>query len=425
MAGKVATKTAKKSADQVPALDVTDASRRLSDSKLRAAAFTASTENTLNTQQSAQSNANPVVPSSAVGPDVAATTSVELPPWLHAPLSQLHARFKKGRLPHALLVHAAPGMGKRLLVEALVAVLLCENRGEEISEQAKQEASEEPGGEATASLACGDCNSCLQLASGNHTDYRLLIPPEDKQSIVVDDTRSFINWTLLTSNSKSGVKIGVVDSVDVMNRSAVNSLLKTLEEPAAGTIIICIANWPGSLPATITSRCQMVPVPKGTASEVEQWLSGAGVDNAAVALQRADGSVFQAFNSQAPGRQEQQARLQRSFCDIVSARAGIAVWVERLAKESPTDCLEAYLSYTADILRVSQGAEKYCRNPDLIDMWKSTAPLLSTEQWFALFDRLQALHRIDNSSIKIQPVLETIFAVIWQQRSKQVESHGA
>ena len=372
----------------------------MSGLKLRTSAFTSGSSAVVNDTQAD----HPVAEKAGIA---------SLPPWLKLPLSQVYKRFNNGNLAHALLVHGAPGTGKRLLVEALVAMLLCEDLPQ----------SEESSG--VAPQACGTCNACRQLSSGNHTDYRLLNPPEDKNTINVGDTRGFVSWALLTANSKTGIKVGVVESVEVMNRNAANSLLKTLEEPAAGTFIICIANWPGSLPATITSRCQFVAVPVSSGSETEQWLVDAGVSDVAMALRLADGAAIRALAEQTPDRQEQLQRLQRSFCDIVAARAGIAVWVERLAKESPTDCLEAYLSFTADIVRVNQGTCEFCKHLNFVDEWKSVAPLLSSEQWFTLFDRLQGLYRIDNASIKIQPVLETIFAVIWQQRSKQLESQGA
>lgn len=391
-----------KASDAQPVFAVTDASLRLSKAKLRDTAFAVAGRNKTEAQQNESSSDDELL------------SLHELPPWLATPLAQIHRRFKKNSLPHALLVHGAPGSGKRLLVEAIVALLLCESTFESAT------ADDSP-----ALQACGICNACSQLRSGNHTDYRLLVPTEDRKIIRVGDTREFVNWALLTANSRNGVKVGVIDSVDIMNINAANSLLKTLEEPAAGTFIICIANWPGSLPATITSRCQLLPVPSSRGPDVERWLKSAGITDPAVALQRADGAAVRALDEQSPGREQQRVRLQRSFCDIVSARAGITVWVERLAKETPGDCLQAYLSFTADILRVKQGAEQYCRHLDLVDEWKNVAPLLSSAQWFTLFDRLSRLHRMDSASIKIQPVLETIFAVIWQQRSKQLESPGA
>jgi len=333
------------------------------------------------------------------------------PPWLISSLSQMGERRRAGKLPHALLVHGAPGSGKRLLVEVLVAMFLCE-RIDETS--------------APDSLACGECGSCLQLASGNHPDFRLLQPesatdkPAERPSaeIKVDATREFVQWTQLTANDSRGRKVGVIDSFDSMNKASANAILKTLEEPARGTLIVAITDWPMSTYPTLTSRCQLVAINPLASDENEmlQWLGLAGVPDAKEALRRTAGAPLHALAEQQ--EQEKQAQFQRSFCDIVNARAGIGVWVERLAAEDPEDCLLAYLGFSAEMIRIKLGAEKYCTNQHLLSEWETAANCMSTAQWFALRDRLTALYRGHHSSIKVQPVLETIFAAIWQQRSE-------
>lgn len=346
------------------------------------------------------------------------------PPWLHTPYKQITTRRHNAQVPHALLVHGAPGSGKHVLVEALAAMLLCENLAsvffsETSAEVSAKTAADNAENQADIALACGECSACRQLASGNHVDFRVLKPLGDAKGIAVDPTRDFIHWTSLTGSNAHGIKVGVIDSVDVMNKASANAILKTLEEPAAGSVLICIADWPAALPATITSRCQLLPVGVTDNEVLHNWLASAGITDVAAALKLAGGAPLAAIHEQTPERREQLAQLQRSFCDIVSARAGIAVWVERLvqAKYSPTDCLLAYLGFTADIIRVNQGAEKYCTFSQYVEDWKSITNHLTTEQWFTLLDRLTALYRLDNPSIKVQPVLETIFAVIWQQRS--------
>ena len=66
-----------------------------------------------------------------------------------------------GRLPHAMLLGGPAGLGKTAFAEALVARLLCEQMGDE-----------------AASSACGRCNSCNWLRTGNHPDFRLVQPEE-------------------------------------------------------------------------------------------------------------------------------------------------------------------------------------------------------------------------------------------------------
>jgi DNA polymerase III subunit delta' len=54
------------------------------------------------------------------------------------------------------------------------------------------------------------------------------------------------------------VRVGIVDAADEMNANAANALLKTLEEPPAGGVLILISHMPGRLLPTIRSRCRKV-----------------------------------------------------------------------------------------------------------------------------------------------------------------------
>ncbi|MDP5019044.1 MAG: AAA family ATPase, partial [Dolichospermum sp.] len=67
-----------------------------------------------------------------------------------------------------------------------------------------------------------------------------------------------ITQFLATSPLIAPYKIVVVENAERMPPTAANALLKTLEEPISGTIIL-ISSQPQRLLATITSRCQLVP----------------------------------------------------------------------------------------------------------------------------------------------------------------------
>src|SRR3954471_4848761 len=75
-------------------------------------------------------------------------------PWHRAALTRLLA--DRARLPHALLVHGAPGIGKVEFARALAESVLCESPRE--------------------GLACGQCPSCHWFSQGNHPDFREVVP---------------------------------------------------------------------------------------------------------------------------------------------------------------------------------------------------------------------------------------------------------
>lgn len=72
--------------------------------------------------------------------------------------------------------------------------------------------------------------------------------------IRVDDVRT-INEFLSKRSSQDGWRIVLVDSIDDMNASSANAILKILEEPPHKTIIILISHNPNRLLPTIKSRC--------------------------------------------------------------------------------------------------------------------------------------------------------------------------
>ena len=137
-------------------------------------------------------------------------------PWQISAWQQLHARMENGTLPHALLVCGAAGTGKAHFAQAFAALALCRH-----PEKAH---------------ACGHCGSCHQLAAAAHPDYHPVTIPEDKTAILVDQIRE-LSQTLALTSQHNGRKIGLLTPADAMNANAANSLLKTLEEPSAGTLL--------------------------------------------------------------------------------------------------------------------------------------------------------------------------------------------
>ena len=82
-----------------------------------------------------------------------------------------------------------------------------------------------------------------------------------------------------------------------MNRHSANSLLKTLEEPAASTILILISYQPASLPVTIRSRCQKSSFNQVDRQLVSGWLNEQINDpeRTAALLDLADGAPLKAL----------------------------------------------------------------------------------------------------------------------------------
>lgn len=157
-------------------------------------------------------------------------------PWLAPSWTDLVRRQEQGRIGHAYLFSGREGLGKGALADTLAAGLLCETSAGTLE-------------------TCGHCRGCLLQQAGNHPDFRLVGLEDERKSIVIDQIRELIEFFTLKSHY-GGRKIGIVNPADSMNNAAANALLKLLEEPPAGALLVLVAHRPALLPATIVSRCQ-------------------------------------------------------------------------------------------------------------------------------------------------------------------------
>lgn len=93
--------------------------------------------------------------------------------------------------------------------------------------------------------------------SGFSGDIHVLKILEGKQNISIEQTRDFIKMLGLSSFLNS-YKVGIIRGAERLSLEAANALLKTLEEPRGKAIIILTVDDLSALPATITSRGQVI-----------------------------------------------------------------------------------------------------------------------------------------------------------------------
>ena len=158
-------------------------------------------------------------------------------------LETLRQSLLNGRLHHAYLFIGPDGIGKRTLALALAQAIHC--------------------GELEGDL-CGKCGACRAIQTGNHADVRVLEPLSNKKDISIQQVRELEK--MLSFRSFSGRrKMAIIDSATLMNWPAQNALLKTLEEPPQGCILILIASNAGGLLPTVRSRVfalSFAPLPR-------------------------------------------------------------------------------------------------------------------------------------------------------------------
>ncbi|MEI6548281.1 MAG: DNA polymerase III subunit delta' [Burkholderiales bacterium] len=221
-------------------------------------------------------------------------------PWHQSTL--LEALHGARRLPHALLLRGASGIGKTRYAQALAASLLCETPLDD-------------------GLACGRCLSCGWVAADTHPDLRQLtrlVDDDGKQAneIRIDQVRALAEF-LGVGSHRGGRRLVLIDPADAMNHVTANALLKTLEEPGDGLFFILVANRPDALAATIRSRCQSRLLASPGPEVATDWIkgeTGCSTSEAQAWLAMAGGSPLQAIRFAEPA----QASAHRTMLEAIA-----------------------------------------------------------------------------------------------------------
>jgi DNA polymerase-3 subunit delta' len=151
-------------------------------------------------------------------------------------LETLRLALAHGRLHHAYLFVGAAGLGKKTIGLSLAKAIHCSVASGDF---------------------CGECADCARIQAGNHPDVRLIEPLAGKKEISIQQIRELEKELNLRSFS-GNKKIVILDPATLMNLSAQNALLKTLEEPPNDSLLILIAASVGELLPTLRSRCLRV-----------------------------------------------------------------------------------------------------------------------------------------------------------------------
>lgn len=116
---------------------------------------------------------------------------------------------------------------------------------------------------------CNSCLSCRKIDNGNHPDVKIINPLGAWMKI--DQIRDLQKW-IVYRPLEGKRKVYILTEVDCMNLEAANCLLKTLEEPAAASVLLLITSNLDALLPTIRSRCQIIDFHPLAIPELAEYL---------------------------------------------------------------------------------------------------------------------------------------------------------
>ena len=144
----------------------------------------------------------------------------------------LRNAIEQDRAAHAFLFSGVRGVGKTTTARILAKALNCAN--------------------GPTPNPCGECSSCLEIASSTSLD---VLEIDGASNNGVEQVREIIEASRYAP-SRDRFKIYIIDEVHMLTTPAFNALLKTLEEPPPRVKFIFATTEYHKIPDTILSRCQ-------------------------------------------------------------------------------------------------------------------------------------------------------------------------
>lgn len=219
----------------------------------------------------------------------------KLYPWQNESWQSLQSL--RARLPNALLLKGAKGLGKLELAVIFAQALLCQKP-------------------TTSGMPCETCPACHWFEQNSHPDFRLIQPEalsqndnalspvaekkeskkKPSQEISVEQIRALAGFTNLSAH-QGGRRVVIIHPAESMNTNSANALLKTLEEPTDQLLFILVTHKPQQLLPTILSRCLTLAIPIPPLEISTAWLTAQGVKNPTTALAHTGYSPLQSLAS--------------------------------------------------------------------------------------------------------------------------------
>jgi DNA polymerase-3 subunit delta' len=345
----------------------------------------------------------------------------------------LSKSFESGKLAHAYLITGADKVGKRTLALDMACMVNSEPVVDMFGEAPNIDLSTSPQAD--------------RIRRGIHSDVRVIdvdteLEKDDRAKLENRDGtqrgRKNISISHILEIKRDATltpfeglsKVFIVDDAPTISGRGLNTLLKTLEEPAEGVLIILLAPSAESLPETVVSRCQRIDLRPVDPKEIESHLIERfeADEEQASSLSRlargCPGWAIDAMNDATIVDAHNQAVLR--FAEIVTGnveerfryarQTGGQFWRDRDAVLAE---MQRWLEWWRDVAMMRHKLNDHVTNFEWSDLLSEIAVQLNEEQISAAITSVQdALIALESNAVP-QLVLEVMMLDLpWADPSK-------
>jgi DNA polymerase-3 subunit delta' len=312
--------------------------------------------------------------------------------WLDKHLAQWRTSISSDHKPQAVIISGHQGMGKRALLDQILADLLCQ--------QAEQ--------------ACGACQNCRLQQLGSHPDIKRLLP--EKHLIKVSMVREITGFFTSTPHC-SAHKVAVIEQAHLMNTAAANALLKILEEPPASGVLFLLTEHKQRLMPTIKSRCVELNVRLDTDEEhkLADWVASQ-TDHPSEAIQAAlQLTDHQPLTSLRLLQEEQLSVINQQldvFHQVLSGQASVSAAAKQLSEVEDPQIWQHLQRHFLQLIKSQLGAENAEINTNHpLNQFVKKAPKV-IHILIELTDLIRSVMLNLNTQIKKQLLIESVLIEI-------------
>ncbi len=329
------------------------------------------------------------------------------------PIRILTAFLQNGTIPHALLFTGIEGVGKKSVADIFATACNCTG---DISEnkfkRGSSRAADKPSSANRQPITnpCGRCKSCRKIESRSHPDIIRIEP--SGVFIKIDQIRALCH-SLAMKPYEASIRMVLISDAQAMNPAAGNALLKVLEEPPTGTILILVANHTADLLPTIVSRCRHIRFNPISRKDMESVLvSSHGLDppNATIVAAMAGGSLSRALHMYRTNWINRRNWLIRELDSLSSKTISrLLAFSEHLAqnKADLPDALEIMKFWLRDLVIGKFYPEKIIHQ-DLAENVHQTAQKMSTTSLISKIETIQSTQNAIQAGTNLRLAMETM-----------------